>query len=159
MNYVNIIIPFVGGLGMFIYGMQIMAQGLENAAGNKMKTLLEVLTKNKLMGVQRGGVVIDLSFLFCFNLSVLQANDALLGAVLQLHDNAHVVWLVRLEIVHRCDVARLRVGTRLIHAYERMAPRLALLASHERENGLLFLHQRSDLHLLLRKAAGRVGKE
>ena len=31
MEYVNIIIPFVGGLGMFIYGMQIMAQGLENA--------------------------------------------------------------------------------------------------------------------------------
>ena len=32
MNYASIIIPFVGGLGMFIYGMQIMAQGLENAA-------------------------------------------------------------------------------------------------------------------------------
>ena len=31
MNYASIIIPFVGGLGMFIYGMQIMAQGLENA--------------------------------------------------------------------------------------------------------------------------------
>ena len=33
---------------MFIYGMQIMAQGLENAAGSKMKSILEVLTKNKL---------------------------------------------------------------------------------------------------------------
>ena len=41
MNYLDIIIPFVGGLGMFISGMQIMAQGLENAAGNKMKSLLE----------------------------------------------------------------------------------------------------------------------
>ena len=29
MSYTDIIIPFVGGLGMFIYGMQIMAQGLE----------------------------------------------------------------------------------------------------------------------------------
>ena len=38
MNYVDILIPFVGGLGMFIYGMQIMAQGLENAAGSKMKS-------------------------------------------------------------------------------------------------------------------------
>ena len=37
MNYLDIIIPFVGGLGLFIDGMQIMAQGLENAAGNKMK--------------------------------------------------------------------------------------------------------------------------
>ena len=34
MDYVSIILPFIGGLGMFIYGMQIMAQGLENAAGS-----------------------------------------------------------------------------------------------------------------------------
>lgn len=54
MNYMNIIVPFVGGLGMFIYGMQIMAAGLENAAGNRMKSVLEALTKNKLMGVLLG---------------------------------------------------------------------------------------------------------
>ena len=48
---------FAGGLGMFIYGMQIMSQGLENAAGNKMKSLLEALTKNKLMGVLLGAVI------------------------------------------------------------------------------------------------------
>ncbi len=53
----NIIIPFVGGLGMFIYGMQIMAQGLENAAGNRMKSLLEALTKNKFFGVLLGAVI------------------------------------------------------------------------------------------------------
>ncbi|MBQ8802511.1 MAG: Na/Pi cotransporter family protein [Tyzzerella sp.] len=57
MEYLNIIIPFAGGLGMFIYGMQIMAQGLENAAGNRMKSLLEALTKNKLMGVLLGACV------------------------------------------------------------------------------------------------------
>lgn len=57
MSYVDILIPFAGGLGMFIYGMQIMAQGLENAAGNKMKSLLEILTKNKLMGVLLGAAI------------------------------------------------------------------------------------------------------
>ena len=57
MNYVSIILPFVGGLGMFIYGMQIMAQGLENAAGSKMKSLLEVLTKNKFFGVLLGAFI------------------------------------------------------------------------------------------------------
>ena len=41
MNYVDIIISFVGGLALFIYGMQIMAQGLQNAAGSKMKQLLK----------------------------------------------------------------------------------------------------------------------
>ena len=48
---------FAGGLGMFIYGMQIMSQGLENAAGNRMKSLLEVLTKNKIMGVALGALI------------------------------------------------------------------------------------------------------
>lgn len=57
MSYVNIIIPFIGGLGMFIYGMQIMAQGLENAAGDRMKSLLEVLTKNKFLGVLLGAFI------------------------------------------------------------------------------------------------------
>ncbi len=57
MNYVDIIIPFVGGLGMFIYGMQIMAAGLENAAGNKMKSILEALTRNKFMGVLLGAAI------------------------------------------------------------------------------------------------------
>lgn len=57
MDYASIIIPFVGGLGMFIYGMQIMASGLENAAGNRMKSLLEALTRNKLMGVLLGAFI------------------------------------------------------------------------------------------------------
>lgn len=54
MGVLEIVIPFVGGLGMFIYGMQTMAQGLENAAGDRMRSLLEILTKNKLMGVLLG---------------------------------------------------------------------------------------------------------
>ncbi len=53
----EILIPFVGGLGMFIYGMQIMAQGLENAAGNRMKSLLEILTRNKFLGVLLGAAI------------------------------------------------------------------------------------------------------
>ena len=57
MKYTSIIIPFVGGLGMFIYGMQIMAQGLENAAGNRMKSLLGALTKNKFFGVLLGAFI------------------------------------------------------------------------------------------------------
>ena len=57
MSYAEFLIPFVGGLGMFIYGMQIMAAGLEHAAGNKMKTVLEALTKNKFMGVLLGAAI------------------------------------------------------------------------------------------------------
>ncbi len=57
MNYAEMIIPFIGGLALFIYGMNIMAQGLQNAAGSKMKTILEALTQNKLMGIAIGALV------------------------------------------------------------------------------------------------------
>lgn len=57
MEILELLIPFVGGLGMFIYGMQTMAQGLENAAGTRMRSLLEVLTKNKLLGVLLGAAI------------------------------------------------------------------------------------------------------
>ncbi len=46
-----------GGLGLFLYGMKMMGDGLEKAAGNKMKRLLEVLTTNRFMGVLVGTVV------------------------------------------------------------------------------------------------------
>ncbi|WP_405726896.1 Na/Pi cotransporter family protein [Anaerotignum sp.] len=53
----SMVIPFIGGLAMFIYGMNIMADGLQNAAGSKMKKILEVLTQNKLMGILLGALV------------------------------------------------------------------------------------------------------
>ena len=57
MNYAEMIIPFIGGLALFIYGMNIMAQGLQNAAGSKMKSILEALTQNKFMGIALGALV------------------------------------------------------------------------------------------------------
>ncbi len=56
-EYIKVIFTLVGGLGLFIYGMQIMADGLQKSAGNKMKRLLEALTNKKLMGVLVGAVV------------------------------------------------------------------------------------------------------
>ncbi|MDO4278846.1 MAG: Na/Pi cotransporter family protein [Lachnoclostridium edouardi] len=48
------ILGLLGGLALFLYGMQMMGQGLEAAAGNKMKQLLEKLTANRFMGVAVG---------------------------------------------------------------------------------------------------------
>ncbi len=44
----------LGGLTLFLYGMQMMSNGLEAAAGNKMKQILERLTSNRLLGVLVG---------------------------------------------------------------------------------------------------------
>lgn len=57
MDYSEIIVPFIGGLAMFIFGMGYMAQGLQNAAGSKMKSILEALTHNKVMGIALGAFV------------------------------------------------------------------------------------------------------
>lgn len=48
---------FLGGFGMFIYGMNTMADGLQKAAGSKLRELLNLLTKNKLLGVLVGAAI------------------------------------------------------------------------------------------------------
>ena len=47
----------LGGLALFLYGMQMMSTGLEAAAGNKMKKILEKLTANRFLGVLVGAVI------------------------------------------------------------------------------------------------------
>ncbi len=44
----------LGGLALFLYGMQMMSAGLEAAAGNRMKRILEKLTANRFLGVLVG---------------------------------------------------------------------------------------------------------
>ena len=47
----------LGGLALFLYGMQMMSAGLEAAAGNKMKQILEKLTSNRFLGVLVGALI------------------------------------------------------------------------------------------------------
>ncbi len=47
----------LGGLALFLYGMQMMSTGLEASAGNKMKLILEKLTANRFVGVLVGALI------------------------------------------------------------------------------------------------------
>ena len=51
------ILSLLGGLALFLHGMQMMSSGLEAAAGNRMKSILEKLTSNRLLGVLVGTVI------------------------------------------------------------------------------------------------------
>lgn len=51
------ILMLLGGLALFLYGMQMMSSGLEMAAGNKMKQILEKLTSNRFKGVVAGAAI------------------------------------------------------------------------------------------------------
>lgn len=54
---INSIISLLGGLGAFLFGMKYMGEGLELAAGPKMKDLLEKLTRNRFIGFLLGALV------------------------------------------------------------------------------------------------------
>ena len=51
------ILSLLGGLALFLYGMQMMSNGLEAAAGNKMKQILERLTSNRFLAVAVGALI------------------------------------------------------------------------------------------------------
>ncbi len=53
----KIAVELFGGLGLFLYGMTVMSEGLAKAAGPKMKQMIEILTTNRFMGVVVGAFV------------------------------------------------------------------------------------------------------
>lgn len=62
----SIVLSMMGGLGFFLYGMKLMSDGLEKAAGAKLRGILEFFTKNRLMGTLVGIV-------FC---AIIQSSSA-----------------------------------------------------------------------------------
>ena len=51
------VFALAGGLALFLYGMTMMSNGLELAAGNKLKAILEKLTTNRFLGVAVGALI------------------------------------------------------------------------------------------------------
>ncbi|MGN0742430.1 MAG: Na/Pi symporter, partial [Candidatus Fimadaptatus sp.] len=82
----------MGGLALFLYGMKMMGEGLEKAAGDKLRKLLESLTRNPLMGLIVGVVftmviqsssattVMVVGFVNAGLLDLMQATGVILGA-------------------------------------------------------------------------------
>ena len=63
---ISVIVSLMGGLGLFLLGMKQMSDGLEKAAGAKMRSILEAVTTNQIMGTLVG-------ILFC---AVIQSSSA-----------------------------------------------------------------------------------
>ena len=57
MESVQAVFQFMGGLGMFLYGMHIMADGLQKSAGSRVKKLLGFLTNNRIMAIMVGALI------------------------------------------------------------------------------------------------------
>lgn len=88
----KIIFGLVGGLAIFIYGMNMMSECLQKAAGEKMKKILALLTKNPILGVLAGALttavlqsssattVMTIGFVSAGLMSLPQAISIILGA-------------------------------------------------------------------------------
>lgn len=89
---ITMIISMLGGLGLFLYGMKLMGEGIEKVAGSKMKTILEWCTKNRLIGVIVGTIftaiiqsssaatVMVVSFVNSGLMNLMQAVGVIMGA-------------------------------------------------------------------------------
>lgn len=53
----EIVLGLLGGLALFLYGMQMMSNGLEAVAGDRMKSILEKLTSNRFIGILVGCII------------------------------------------------------------------------------------------------------
>ena len=56
-EFIAILMPLLGGLGLFLYGMTVMSEGLEKSAGDKLEKLIEKLSGNIFKGVLMGALV------------------------------------------------------------------------------------------------------
>lgn len=86
------VFSLLGGLGLFLYGMKIMSDGLENLAGDRMRRVLELLTSKRLAAVGVGAgvtaiiqsssatTVMVVGFVNAGLMSLLQATGVIMGA-------------------------------------------------------------------------------
>ncbi|WP_124066011.1 Na/Pi cotransporter family protein [Clostridium sp. E02] len=56
-NDISSLFGFIGGLGMFLYGMNLMADGMQKGAGSRMSQFLGMLTNNRIMAVLLGALI------------------------------------------------------------------------------------------------------
>ena len=90
--YLNIIFNVIGGLGIFLYGMENMSGGMQKLAGKKLKKILAALTTNRIMAVLIGifvtmlvqsssvSTVMTIGFVNASLLTLKQALGVILGA-------------------------------------------------------------------------------
>jgi phosphate:Na+ symporter len=54
LDFQEIIFQFIGGLGIFLFGIKYMGEGLQNSAGDRLREILDKLTTNPFMGILAG---------------------------------------------------------------------------------------------------------
>ena len=103
LDFAQNIFLVVGGLGLFLYGMKILAGGLETIAGNRMRSILERATSNRLLGIAVGAsataviqsstalTVMVVGFINAGLMNLTQAISLIMGAGIGTTLTAHII--------------------------------------------------------------------
>ncbi len=106
LNDVSNVLGFIGGLGMFLYGMKLLSGGLQKAAGERMKSLLNAVTNKRIKGIAVGAAVTAIiqssgattvmvvGFVNAGILSLLQSVGVIMGANI---GTTVTAWIVALD--------------------------------------------------------------
>jgi phosphate:Na+ symporter len=58
MNYSFLdFLTLIGAIGLFLYGMKVMSEGLQKVAGDRLRNILSAMTRNRFMGVLTGSLI------------------------------------------------------------------------------------------------------
>lgn len=109
MDIVSAIVQLLGGLSMFLYGIEVMGDGLKNSSGAALKSILEKVTGNVIMGVLTGAlvtaviqsstatIVLTVALIGAGVLSLKQAVSIVMGANIGTTITAWIITLANVE--------------------------------------------------------------
>lgn len=117
MDIWSMLVGLFGGLGLFLYGMKIMGEGLENVAGDKLKVFFEKIASNPIKAVLTGGIVtaviqsssattvMVIGFVNAGLMNLYQATGVIMGA------NIGTTVTGQLVALNLADIAPIFIGT------------------------------------------------
>lgn len=111
------VMGLLGGLALFLYGMQMMSTGLEAAAGNRMKVILERLTSNRVVGVLVGA----------FITAVIQSSSATTVMVVGFVNSGMMTLSQAIWIIMGANIGTTVTGQLIALDVGKMAPLIAFL--------------------------------
>ncbi|MCD8528567.1 MAG: Na/Pi symporter [Chitinophagales bacterium] len=120
MSVIIQILQILGSLGVFIYGMKLMSEGIQNAAGDQLRNILKGMTKNKYLGILTGFLVTTLvqsssattvmvvSFVNAGLLTLVESLGVIMGANI---GTTVTLWIIAvLGKIHMETVALILIG-------------------------------------------------
>ena len=111
------ILSLFGGLALFLYGMHMMSEGLEEAAGDKMKQILEKLTSNRFLGIIVGALIT----------AVIQSSSATTVMVVGFVNSGLMTLQQAVWIIMGANIGTTITGQLVALSVSDMAPILAII--------------------------------